>query len=203
MLILSQHGSSGVIFMAIEHLSPPIPVVSLPPLSCAHALDIIVNTLKGGKGRWRNPGRSESRAFLAALQRYEWIYGAPAPEAMKRCAVNRIWWRALKATEACLVLSVFFFHSPRLQPSPLDTFPGSAAVPKEEKELIRSFSQSPLLGDDVKMCLALSCGDNYESYPSSRRYEQIYGPLPMLRCATSGVQTVEKRTGMEDIAGQM
>lgn len=71
-----------------------------------------------GRGRWRNPARRESTAFLATLQRYEWIYGTPAPEAMKRCAVDRIWWRALKATEAWLVLSVFCFLSPWLQPFP-------------------------------------------------------------------------------------
>lgn len=97
----------------------------------------------------------------------------------------------------CLLLSPCMATtlSPRL-------VPGSATVPKEEKELILSFTQNPLLEDDVKMCLALSCAYNYEHNPCSWRNKRIYGPLPMLRCATSGVWKIEKSTRIEDIAGQ-
>lgn len=95
----------------------------------------------------------------------------------------------------CLLLSLSMptTLSPRLVPWLCCSF--------QRREGTNPFlSQSPLLDDDdAKMCLALSCGDNYERFPRSWRYEWIYG-MPVLRCTTSGVWEIENRTDMEDIA---
>lgn len=191
MLILSQHGSSGYFHGLWTPLFPPPYCIAATTQLCT-CIGHNIQYAERGKGSMKEswlkrthsiPGHSpEIRVDL-------WNSSARGNEMVcRRQDLGESFkshWGMTRSLSFAFSLSMPTTLSPRLIPC--------LCCSSQRREGTNPFlSQGPLLDDDVKMCLAVSCGDNYEHYPCSQRYERIYG-MPMLRHLGFG----KLKTGLE------